>query len=329
MIHGRSVARIAMITAAFLLLARPAPGGRLQDCCSKKNSFCTIPYAAGAAACNAAGGMFFAANACTNLTQECGVVHQRTATGTITLQTQPSGQTETIPLQGHIDVIETEMIQMDLTGFGPLGPIRVHQDSVRPSAGGAAPGTSSYDLNYDVERPVTNPVPQHVEATGVTTFPPDGIPYDSTGSVPLHDAAGTPVGVVNSLSFTLHPLPDTDGDGVEDAADACPGTAPGERVDDHGCSAAQNCPPPADTDGDEVPDARDHCAGTAASDPVDENGCSLAQFCAVDATTALGKRTCRKLDWKNDEPLMAARDADCRVDKGGLGTADDRCVPNV
>src|SRR5438876_11426500 len=92
----RSVARIALIAAAFLIAPRPAAAGRLQDCCSKKNTFCIIPYAPGAAACNAAGGMFFAADACTNLTQECGVVHQRTATGTISLQTQPSGQTETM-----------------------------------------------------------------------------------------------------------------------------------------------------------------------------------------------------------------------------------------
>ena len=182
----RSVARIALIAAAFLIAPRPAAAGRLQDCCSKQNAFCIIPYAPGAAACNAAGGMFFAANACTKATKECGVVHQRTATGTVSLQTQPSGQSETIPVQGHIDVIETEMIQLELTGVGPIGPIKVHQ-SVRPSPGSLGPGTSSYDLNYDIERPVSNPVPQHVEATGVTTFPPDGIPYNSTGAVPLHD----------------------------------------------------------------------------------------------------------------------------------------------
>ena len=324
----RSVARIALIAAAFLIAPRPAAAGRLQDCCSKQNAFCIIPYAPGAAACNAAGGMFFAANACTKATKECGVVHQRTATGTVSLQTQPSGQSETIPVQGHIDVIETEMIQLELTGVGPIGPIKVHQ-SVHPSPGSLGPGTSSYDLNYDIERPVSNPVPQHVEATGVMTFPPDGIPYNSTGAVPLHDAAGTPVGVVNAFSFTLQPLADADGDGVEDAADACPGTGPGDRVDEHGCSAAQNCPSPPDSDGDGVADAQDRCPATAAADPVDENGCSLAQFCIVDATTALGKRTCRKLDWKNDEPIMTGRDADCRVDKGAAGTADDRCVPNV
>src|SRR2546428_39367 len=195
MILRRSVA----VAAVALLLPRLAAGGPLQNCCSQTNSFCTIPYGGGAAACNALGGTLFAANACISVTQECGVAHQRKANGTITLQTQPSGQTETIPLHGNIDVIETEMLQMDLTGFGPIGPIRVHQNSVRPSPGSVTPGTSSYDLNYDVERPVSNPVPQHVEATGVTTFPPDGIPYNSTGAVPLHDAAGTPVGVVNAF----------------------------------------------------------------------------------------------------------------------------------
>ncbi|MDB2352418.1 hypothetical protein N9V92_04440 [Luminiphilus sp.] len=38
------------------------------------------------------------------------------------------------------------------------------------------------------------------------------------------------------------PSIDTDGDGVEDSADLCPNTPPGETVDSDGCSASQSDP---------------------------------------------------------------------------------------
>ncbi len=66
------------------------------------------------------------------------------------------------------------------------------------------------------------------------------------------------------------PLPpkDSDGDGVPDAQDRCPGTPRGMKVDRHGCP--QN---PPDGDGDGVPDYKDRCPGTPAGVPVDEHGC--------------------------------------------------------
>ena len=106
-------------------------------------------------------------------------------------------------------------------------------------------------------------------------------------------------------NFTLVPIVDSDGDGVEDAVDACPGTAPGAPVDATGCAPAQRdsdgdgvtddidqcagtpagtpvnavgCPlPPPDSDGDGIPDLADVCPGTAPGAPVDATGCSPAQ----------------------------------------------------
>ena len=45
-------------------------------------------------------------------------------------------------------------------------------------------------------------------------------------------------------AFALHavPIPDSDGDGVLDPADQCPGTPSGEVVDAHGCSIEQRVP---------------------------------------------------------------------------------------
>lgn len=58
---------------------------------------------------------------------------------------------------------------------------------------------------------------------------------------------------------------DSDGDGVVDSRDRCPGTPAGVPVNEEGC---------ADSDGDGVIDTRDLCPGTPPGTPVDANGCS-------------------------------------------------------
>jgi OOP family OmpA-OmpF porin len=61
------------------------------------------------------------------------------------------------------------------------------------------------------------------------------------------------------------PAPDSDGDGVPDARDKCPGTPAGVSVDKNGC--------PLDTDKDGVADYLDKCPDTPAGVSVDKNGC--------------------------------------------------------
>jgi len=75
----------------------------------------------------------------------------------------------------------------------------------------------------------------------------------------------------NELSYPRHmilpdpSLPDSDGDGVTDQFDKCPGTPMGVAVDSHGC--------PLDTDGDGVPDDRDKQLITPTEcQPVDADG---------------------------------------------------------
>ena len=60
---------------------------------------------------------------------------------------------------------------------------------------------------------------------------------------------------------------DSDGDGVPDSKDKCPGTPSGTAVDSNGC------PIDKDSDGDGVPDSLDRCPNTARGTPVDSNGC--------------------------------------------------------
>jgi len=78
-------------------------------------------------------------------------------------------------------------------------------------------------------------------------------------------------------TVTVEVIKDSDGDGVRDNQDKCPGTKPGVKVNNDGC--------PVDGDGDGVPDPKDsanpapgtdRCPGTPAGAKVDENGCSVA-----------------------------------------------------
>ncbi|MDD5722917.1 MAG: OmpA family protein [Syntrophales bacterium] len=74
----------------------------------------------------------------------------------------------------------------------------------------------------------------------------------------------TPSGVkVDELGCPL----DSDGDGVPDHLDKCPGTPEGVKVDSRGC--------PLDSDGDGVPDYLDKCLETPEGVEVDCKGCPL------------------------------------------------------
>lgn len=69
-----------------------------------------------------------------------------------------------------------------------------------------------------------------------------------------------------------------------------------------------------DADLDGLPDRRDTCPGTAEDLAVDANGCSLAQFCnTLPIETVRDRQTCRRLDWRNDEPRMG-NPGDCRAE---------------
>jgi len=92
-------------------------------------------------------------------------------------------------------------------------------------------------------------------------------PLDSDGdgvTDDLDQCPGTPMGVkVDAKGCPL----DSDGDGVPDYLDQCPDTPKGAPVDAKGC--------PLDSDGDGVPDYLDQCPGTPKGIIVDEKGCEL------------------------------------------------------
>ncbi len=73
-----------------------------------------------------------------------------------------------------------------------------------------------------------------------------------------------PVAAVVAAPVVVAPK-DSDGDGVVDSADKCPGTVAGAKVDAQGCEI--------DSDGDGVVDRLDECPGTPAGAKVDARGC--------------------------------------------------------
>lgn len=79
----------------------------------------------------------------------------------------------------------------------------------------------------------------------------------------------TSAGLTFALGLTepkkAEPVRDSDGDGIIDTDDACPGTPKDVKIDKRGC--------PLDDDNDGVPDFRDRCPGTFKGTPVDLEGC--------------------------------------------------------
>ena len=78
--------------------------------------------------------------------------------------------------------------------------------------------------------------------------------------------------VVNPVTGRTDCVADSDGDGVPDNLDQCPGTPPGTKVDDKGCPVGNQ-----DSDGDGVPDGADQCPDTPPGAKVDAQGCALEQ----------------------------------------------------
>jgi hypothetical protein len=86
-------------------------------------------------------------------------------------------------------------------------------------------------------------------------------------------------------------------------------------------------PPIADADSDLEADATDRCVATPTGEAVDDAGCSRVQFCAqFDVQTTAGRQSCRRADWRNDEPSDWQHDGDCRIAKD-VKTKRERCIP--
>jgi outer membrane protein OmpA-like peptidoglycan-associated protein len=162
-----------------------------------------------------------------------------------------------------------------------------------------------------VEQDVPHAWLHDVIATGGLHVALGGRPLDSDGDgVADSDdtCPGTPDGAVVDAAGCPQ---DSDGDGVADGFDRCAASPAGAVVDARGC--------PQDADGDGVPDGLDRCAGTLAGATVDANGCTQD----ADRDSVLDG-----LDRCPDTPAGAIVDATgCPLDGDGDGVPDglDRC----
>jgi OOP family OmpA-OmpF porin len=136
----------------------------------------------------------------------------------------------------------------------------------------------------------------------------------SSGSDPVQD----PIDYVGAIGFQYawggaapRKAVDSDGDGVNDDLDRCPGTPAGTPVDSNGC--------PLDDDGDGVTNDADKCPNTPAGTKVDATGCE---------PDSDGDGVGDSLDQcPNTPPGTRVDDKGCELDSDGDGIFDsqDKC----
>lgn len=121
------------------------------------------------------------------------------------------------------------------------------------------------------------------------------------GNVSLHYQFGKPYDdsdpVYKKVDFAALEKMDTDGDGVKDDNDRCPGTPKGVKVDGKGC--------PEDADQDGVPDYRDKEPLTKKGALVDENGITLTDAMLGERQAKWDSLATERSQLFNENPSLA------------------------
>lgn len=121
------------------------------------------------------------------------------------------------------------------------------------------------------------------------------------GNVSLHYQFGKPYDdsdpIYRKVDFASLDKMDTDGDGVNDGDDRCPGTPKGVKVDGKGC--------PDDSDQDGVPDYRDKEPLTKKNALVDENGVTLTDAIIGERQAKYDSLATERSQLFNENPSLA------------------------
>jgi hypothetical protein len=141
-------------------------------------------------------------------------------------------------------------------------------------------------------------------------FATDGV----SRSYLLTSATGPAASGADTLGLVtqfVYGVADTDGDGVPEATDNCPGLSNPDQADSDGDGIGDACDP--DADGDGVLDANDVCAASVGGAVVNGAGCTMAQLCPCGG------------QWKNHGAYVScvAKSADGFV-AAGLMTSSDK-----
>jgi hypothetical protein len=128
-------------------------------------------------------------------------------------------------------------------------------------------------------------------------------------------------------------LPDTDGDGIADAADACPSAADAAQADGDGDGVGDACdrcpglasPDRLDRDADGVGDACDNCPGTPNPDQADADGDGTGDACTETPGEPEPDADADGIPDARDVCVAVADPAQADADGDGLGDACDNC----
>jgi len=125
-------------------------------------------------------------------------------------------------------------------------------------------GMREQSLNSDNFRMAAAGVGKHWELTDNIRLVTELAAYHDFGESYREYSAKVGLAYVFGVNTTVY-NPDSDGDGVNDGIDRCPGTLAGTQVDATGCAI--------DMDNDGVLNAQDECPMTPADSVVDARGC--------------------------------------------------------
>ena len=79
-------------------------------------------------------------------------------------------------------------------------------------------------------------------------------------------------------------IADSDGDGIANNVDNCPGISNPDQLDDDGDGIGNACDSNVDTDGDGIPDNEDNCPDDANPDQLDDDGDGIGNACEINST---------------------------------------------
>lgn len=155
----------------------------------------------------------------------------------------------------------------DFGGWRPYALLGAGDMRLEPDAGGHDRETV-YNAGFGVKRILHDNIDLRMEAQGL--YSGDNETWDGALHIGIEFLFGNRSTPAPEPVAVVEPPRDSDGDGVPDDRDQCPGTPAGVQVDERGCPL-----PPKDSDGDGVPDDRDQCPNTPRRAKVDARGCTL------------------------------------------------------
>ncbi len=201
-----------------------------------------------------------------------------------------------------------------LIDLGPGGTVALRSEFRLRKFFSPSGSTNDMVLMVGLQLPFGSP---HAEPA-----PPAPSDSDGDGVVDRVDRCpGTPRGRAVKVNGCEN---DGDGDGVVDGVDLCPGTAAGAPVDGRGC--------PLDSDGDGVADYMDNCPGTSAGERVDNRGCKLQEeihLRGINFETNSADLTADSSARLDDASATLLRNSDLRVEVAGYTDSSGTAAYNL